>query len=225
MPKLIIKTRQSSNTKMGCCYGYSSFWAKGKLVLTKTTQNNNNEIPLTQEIFDEQWSQYFPSEGQRLLNFYIDYWHKNDFINDVKKGLANVNDAVVIGYQGLIFGHALAIKKIAENKYQYFDCNEGLYEFDGNELDNLFTDYIFPVYQKMFYGLVLDYLPANKDISQGHGLENVIATAYVGLCKIISAPIGIFKHLQPLLELICLAWSRMLDTSSTEVNQDESLLL
>ncbi|KTD76569.1 hypothetical protein [Legionella waltersii] len=198
MTKPIIKTRQSSKSGLGCCYGYSSFWAKGQLHLP--VQDVTYEIPLTNAIFDEQSSQIMPMHSKRLASFYIDYWNKKELLDDIKKGLKNVGDAFVIGYLGVIAGHALAIKKIDEDKYQFFDCNVGVYELDGKELDKLFSDYIDPLYQKLFYGLTLEYIPANglsPDL-----IENILATAYIVACKLISTPIGVFRYLESLCELI-----------------------
>lgn len=221
MSNLIIKTRQSSETQSGCCYGYSSFWAKGQLKLPD--QAATYEIPLTNEIIKEQWSQIIPMSSKRLANFYIDYWNQNDLVNDIKKGLTHIGDAFVIGYVGLIFGHALAIKKVDEDKYQFFDSNIGIYEFDSTELDKLFSDYIHPVYKKFFYCLTLDYIPANNlspDL-----LGNLIATAYITACKIIAAPIGIFKYLEALFALIGkLLSNEKLNSNSAQPNETTALM-
>lgn len=222
MPRLIIRTRQSSQALVGCCYGYSSFWARGQLNLPH--QERIHEIPLNSEIAAEQWSQAIPTGKQRrLANFYIDYWHQNDLIDDIKKGLTNIGDAFVISYLGAFAGHALAIKKIGEDRYQYFDCNIGVYEFDSTELDKLFSDYISPRYQKIFYGLVLEHVPAN-DVSPDL-LGNVLATAYIAACKIISTPIGIFKYIESLVALIAHLVSNEIGNSNNAPHNESTALI
>ncbi|HIF0226711.1 TPA: hypothetical protein ACXYKD_003679, partial [Legionella anisa] len=57
----IFNLKQSSKTKLGACYGYSFFWAKGNLALPENAEETEKEIPLTEDIVYAQWSQFIPS--------------------------------------------------------------------------------------------------------------------------------------------------------------------
>ena len=70
----IFNLKQSSKTKLGACYGYSFFWAKGNLALPENAEETEKEIPLTEDIVYAQWSQFIPSAKSGWIpGMYLDW--------------------------------------------------------------------------------------------------------------------------------------------------------
>lgn len=227
MPRPTIKTRQSPSSVVGACYGYSTLWAKGILNISIDNEQPDNTItlPLNAAILYVQWlTQFSPVWAQRLPNFYMD-WEEDVFLKDAKDKLQNIGDAVVIGYSGMIGGHALALKKTGDSKYEYFDCNEGVYELDDTDLKNFFSDYLHPIYKKVFYGLTLEYLPADKNFAPD-SIKNTIAAVWTFGCKIITAPIiGIGRYIKSLVELVSSSSYVNLKTETVIPHESTSLII
>jgi hypothetical protein len=208
MPQPILKLHQPLSGFPGLCYGYSTLWSKGYkgLGIPENIQNNNTQDNVI-ELIDSagvRAVQYHltASCAQRLPNFYMD-WEEEVILKDLKAKLQNTNDAVVIVYHGAIGGHVLAIKKVDNNVYHYFDCNTGIYELTHSEIDQLFSHYMHPNYKKILYGFTLEYIPAGNDFTPDT-MENIMASVWVAGCKIVTAPtVGIFRYIQSLCELVC----------------------
>ncbi|KTD41093.1 hypothetical protein [Legionella parisiensis] len=188
----ICNLKQSSKTKLGACYGYSFFWAKGKLTLPKSNGVMRKELPLTEAIECAQWCQFIPSKkSEWIANVYMD-WSKYEIIKDMQEMLVNNGDAVILKYFGLVAGHALSIKKIDEGIYQYFDCNDGIYEFNDEEFPEIMKKISFGTYGKFFYGFGLEKVSADADYEPSI-IKNLFAEAFLFCAKILTSPIGAWR--------------------------------
>ncbi|MCE0724009.1 MULTISPECIES: hypothetical protein [Legionella] len=185
----ICNLKQSSKSKLGACYGYSFFWAKGKLTLPENAKEKEQEIPLTEAIECVQWSQFIPSaKSEWIPDVYMD-WNEEAITKDIQKMLVNNGDAVILKYFGLIAGHALSIKKIDDGIYHYFDCNDGIYEFSDEEFPAIIKKVTCSWYSKLFYGFGLEKVSADTDFEPSI-IKNIFAVAFFFCAKILTSPIG-----------------------------------
>ncbi len=197
----ICNLKQSSKTTLGSCYGYSFFWAKGKLTLPKNAEVTKQEIPLTDAIECAQWSQFIPSQkSEWIADVYMD-WNEDKIAKDIQKMLVNNGDAVILKYFGFIAGHALSIKKIDEGLYHYFDCNDGIYEFNDKEFPGIIKKITNGRYRKFFYGLGLEKISADADF-EPNIIKNIFAEAFLFCAKILTSPIGVARLAFTLYEIL-----------------------
>ncbi|PWY55583.1 hypothetical protein DGG96_10740 [Legionella qingyii] len=197
----ILNLKQSSQTLIGDCYGYSLFWAKGKLVLPKDAEKSKREIPLTLDIDNAQWSQFIPNKKSAwTIDIYMD-WRKEQIQKDIQEMLIQDNDTVILKYFGLIGGHALAIKKIADDRYQYFDCNDGIYEFSTDEFSKIINKITSGLYGKTFYAFGMEKISTSVDFDPNI-IKNIFAATVLICAKILTSPIGIGRLAFTLFEII-----------------------
>ncbi|HHF0574942.1 TPA: hypothetical protein ACTUT5_001196 [Legionella anisa] len=197
----IFNLKQSSKTKLGACYGYSFFWAKGNLALPENAEETEKEIPLTEDIVYAQWSQFIPSAKSGWIpGMYLD-WNEDEITKDIKTMLVNNGDAVILKYFGLICGHALSIKKIDEGIYHYFDCNDGIYEFKDEEFPEIIQKITRGKYSKFFYGLGLEKVSAHADFEPSI-IKNIFAAALLLCGKLFTTPAGVSRLLFTMFEFL-----------------------
>jgi len=195
--KKIKQLKQSSRTILGCCYGYSYFWSRGKLELPETTP----ELELNDEIELAQFFQVLPSgKSEWIPDVTID-WNKTAIEDNLKKLLVNNNDAVVLKYFGLVGGHALAIKKIDNDLYEFFDCNDGIYSFTSSEFGEIINKITDDFYGKFFYGFGMEKISADENFHPSI-IKNTYAAAYLFCARLLTLPIGIGRLVLSFFEYI-----------------------
>ena len=181
---------QSSKTTFGSCYGYSLVWSRGEL---DTNQVRKGELPLPKEVTNAQFYQQLPTKQTKSLpGLYMD-WKSQQLAEGIKQQLVNDGDAVILKYHGFLFGHALAIKKISQGKYEFFDCGEGVYEFQENEFDKVYQNIEEKFYSRVFFCFSLEKIDSDKSVS--HSLfENLCIGTYIFSYLMLTRPtIGLYR--------------------------------